>query len=81
MEVFSAPFGNPDEVVYQAGLRLDHIETCIIKCPYAEDSKAHGDAVKLLKTIMRPTSRWLKAIQKDTSMDYVHAYTVISKSS
>ena len=35
VEEFKAPFAAPDGVAYQAGLRLEHIETRVVKCPYA----------------------------------------------
>jgi len=39
VEEFSAPPVGADKPVFQAGLRLDHIDTRIVKCPFAEDFK------------------------------------------
>ncbi len=111
VEEFSAPLVNADETVYQAGLRLDHIDTRIVKCPFAEDFKQHGDAVRFAKEYIPTIRSWNESIfynglSSDRSveerreiiedyygtyqsmvendpqghgMDYVHAYTVISK--
>ncbi len=112
VEEFSAPFSSADEAVYQAGLRLEHIETRIVKCPYAEDFKSHGDAVRFAREYIPTIRSWNESIffnglsaERSTEerheiiedyygayqsmvesnpeghgMDYVHAYTVISKS-
>ena len=111
VEEFSAPLVNSDETVYQAGLRLDHIDTRIVKCPFAEDFKGHGDAVRFAKEYIPTIRSWNESIflnglsaerpieqrreiiedyygtyrsmvetnPEGHAMDYVHAYTVISK--
>ncbi len=111
VEEFSAPFSGPDEAVYQAGLRLDHIETRIVKCPYAEDYKSHGDAARFAREYIPTIRSWnestffnglsaerppeerreiveeyyrtyqsmVESSPEGHGMDYVHAYTVISK--
>lgn len=111
VEEFSAPLVNPDEAIYQAGLRLDHIDTRIVKCPFAEDFKAHGDAARFAKEYIPTIRSWNESIffnglsderpleerreiiedyygsyqtlvehnPDGHGMDYVHAYTVISK--
>jgi hypothetical protein len=92
-------------------LRLDHIETRIVKCPYAESYLEHGDAQRFAEAYIPTIRSWnesifLNALSTDRSleerkriiedyygtyrdmvranpeghaMDYVHAYTVISK--
>ena len=111
VEEFSAPLINPEEAVYKAGLRLDHIDTGIVKCPFAEDFRQHGDAQKFSEAYIPTIRSWnesiffnalanerpvdqrreiiedyyntYKAMVRDNpeghGMDYVHAYTVISK--
>lgn len=111
LEEFSAPLENSDEAVYQAGLRLDHIDTRIVKCPFAEAFREHGDAVKFAEEYIPTIRSWNESIFSNAlsddrtvderreiiedyystyrdmvrenpeghGMDYVHAYTVISK--
>ncbi|MEM7563313.1 MAG: SAM-dependent methyltransferase [Pseudomonadota bacterium] len=111
VEEFSAPLLDESDPVYQAGLRLDHIDTRIVKCPFAESFEQHGDAEKFAREYIPTIRSWNESIfynglsndrdaderkqliedyystyqnQVQTSpqghgMDYVHAYTVISK--
>lgn len=111
VEEFSAPLVNPEEAVYQAGLRLDHIDTRIVKCPFAGDFADHGDAARFAEEYIPTIRSWnesiyFNALSEDRpleerreiiedyyntyktmvrespnghAMDYVHAYTVISK--
>jgi len=111
VEEFSAPLVNANEAVYQAGLRLEHIETRIVKCPFAEDFKQHGDAARFAKEYIPTIRSWNESIfysglssdraveerreiiedyygtyqsmveenPEGHAMDYVHAYTVISR--
>jgi len=111
VEEFSAPLLDTDDSVYQAGLRLDHIETRIVKCPYADAYREHGDAARFAEDYIPTIRSWNESIflnglcgerpleerqqiiedyygtyaamVRDDSaghgMDYVHAYTVISK--
>ena len=113
VEEFSAPLQNEDEAVYQAGLRLDHIDTRIVACPYAESFAEHGDAARFAEEYIPTIRSWnesifFNALAEDRAleerrqiiedyygsyrdmvranpaghgMDYVHAYTVISKNS
>jgi hypothetical protein len=111
VEEFSAPLLDANDSVHQAGLRLDHIETRIVKCPYAAAYKEHGDAVRFAEEYIPTIRSWnesifLNGLSSERSleerhriiedyygsyrdmvrdspdghgMDYVHAYTVISK--
>ena len=111
VEEFSAPLQNRDETVYQAGLRLDHIDTRIVACPYAESFAEHGDAARFAEEYIPTIRSWnesiffsaladarpleerrqiiedyydsyrdmVRANPQGHGMDYVHAYTVISK--
>ncbi len=111
VEEFSAPLVSTKEAVYQTGLRLDHIDTRIVKCPFAEDYKTHGDAARFAREYIPTIRSWNESIfynglssdrpieerreiiedyygtyqamveknPEGHGMDYVHAYTVISK--
>ena len=111
VEEFSAPFSGEHEEVYNAGLRLDSIETRVVRCPFAVDFESHGDAEKFSRAYLPTIRSWNESIyfnglsadrpheersrliedyyetyrkQVQSSpeghgMDYVHAYTVISK--
>jgi hypothetical protein len=111
VDEFSAPLVDPKEEVYRAGLRLESIETRIVKCPFAEDFKQHGDAAKFAAAYIPTIRSWNESIflaglsadrplaerkkiiedyygtyqsrveenPQGHGMDYVHAYTVISK--
>jgi len=62
VEEFSAPLVDNSEAVYQAGLRLDHIETGIVKCPYAEDFNKHGDSEKFAEEYIPTIRSWNESI-------------------
>ena len=62
VEEFSAPLLNPDEPVYQSGLRLEHIDTGIVKCPFAEDYRSHGDAQKFAESYIPTIRSWNESI-------------------
>lgn len=62
VEEFSAPLVNPDEAVYKAGLRLDHIDTRIVQCPFAEDFRQHGDAQKFAEAYIPTIRSWNESI-------------------
>ncbi len=113
IEEFSAPLQDKNEAVYQAGLRLDHIDTRIVACPYAKSFAEHGDAARFAKEYIPTIRSWNESIFFNAlarerpleerrqiiedyygsyhdkvcanptghGMDYVHAYTVISKAS
>jgi len=62
IEEFSTPLVDSNEVVYQAGLRLNHIETRIVKCPFAENFKSHGDAKRFAKEYIPTIRSWNESI-------------------
>jgi len=62
VEEFSAPLIDPDEAVYQAGLRLDHIDTRIVKCPFAEDYSHHRDATRFADEYIPTIRSWNESI-------------------
>lgn len=58
VEEFSAPLIDTNSPVYQAGLRLEHIETRVVPCPFAEDFKRHGDAGKFASDYIPTIRTW-----------------------
>jgi hypothetical protein len=93
IEEFSAPLINADAAVYQAGLRLDHIDTRIVKCPFAESFLQHGDAIKFAKEYIPTIRSWNESIffnalsmdrsnqqRRDIIEDYYRSYeTLVSE--
>ena len=62
VEEFSAPLKNFDSPVYQAGLRLKHIETRITPCPFAEAFKDHQDAQRFAVEYIPTIRSWNESI-------------------
>ena len=62
VEEFSAPLIDPGDAVYQAGLRLDHIDTRIVKCPFAESFAQHGDAERFAEEYIPTIRTWNESI-------------------
>lgn len=58
VDEFSAPLSDPRDPVYQAGLRLEHIETRIVPCPFATDFKEHGDAERFAREYIPTIRTW-----------------------
>lgn len=44
VDQFCAPLTDEKNPVYRAGLRLKHVETRVVRCPYERDFADHGDA-------------------------------------
>ena len=62
VEEFSAPLKSFDSPVYQAGLRLKHIETRITPCPFAEAFKDHQDAQRFAEEYIPTIRSWNESI-------------------
>ena len=62
VEEFSAPLIDSDDAVYQAGLRLEHIDTRIVRCPFAESFKEHGDAARFAEEYIPTIRTWNESI-------------------
>ena len=58
VEQFTAPFLSEDNPVYRAGLRMEHAETRVVKCPYEVDFRAHGDAAKFAREYIPTLRSW-----------------------
>ncbi len=61
VEEFSAPLTNPDEPAYQAGLRLESIETRVTPCPYRLAFEAEGDAAKFARDYIPTLRSWTQS--------------------
>jgi len=62
VEEFSAPLVDADDPVHQAGLRLEHIETRVVKCPYAASYREHGDAERFAQEYIPTIRSWNESI-------------------
>ncbi len=62
VEEFSAPLQDPDDPVYRAGLRLEHIDTRVVKCPFAESFAEHGDAARFAEEYIPTIRTWNESI-------------------
>ncbi len=62
VEQFSAPFDNPESPVYQAGMRLDSIETGIVRCPFARKFEQDGDVKKFADGLIPTVRSWNQSI-------------------
>ena len=61
VEEFTAPLEDENSCVYKAGLRIEHVETRVVTCPFAEDFKRHGDSVKFAKEYIPTLRSWSEA--------------------
>jgi len=62
VEEFSAPLTDHKDAVYRAGLRLEHIDTRIVKCPFAEAFAQHGDADRFAEEYIPTIRSWNESI-------------------
>ncbi len=62
VDEFSAPLTDRDDPVYRAGLRLEHVDTRIVKCPFAESFAEHGDAARFAKEYIPTIRTWNESI-------------------
>ena len=62
VEEFSAPLTDSADPVFQAGLRLEHIETRVVRCPFAESFAEHGDAARFAEEYIPTIRTWNESI-------------------
>lgn len=62
VEEFSAPLLDETDAVYQAGLRLEHIDTRLVVCPFAKSFEAHGDAARFAEEYIPTIRTWNESI-------------------
>jgi hypothetical protein len=61
VEQFTAPFRDEANPVYKSGLRLEHVETRVVDCPFATDFKTHGDAARFAHEYIPTLRSWSEA--------------------
>jgi cyclopropane fatty-acyl-phospholipid synthase-like methyltransferase len=59
---FTQPLLDPDDPVYRAGLRLEHVEERVVRCPYAVDFEHHGDAEKFATEYIPTLRSWSEPV-------------------
>ena len=62
VEQFTAPLEDPSNPIYQAGIRLEHVETRVVPCPYAADFKVHGDSEKFARDYIPTLRSWSESV-------------------
>jgi hypothetical protein len=58
VEQFTAPLKDPGNSVYRAGLRLEHVETRVVPCPYAKEFGDHGDPDRFAREYIPTLRSW-----------------------
>ena len=58
VERFCAPLTDESSPVYRAGLRMKHVETRVVRCPYERDFADHGDADKFAAEYIPTLRSW-----------------------
>ncbi len=62
VEEFSAPFTDSNSEISEAGLRLEHIETRVVDCPFKIDFQRHGDAKRFAREYIPTIRTWNESI-------------------
>jgi indole-3-acetate O-methyltransferase len=58
VEQFCAPLKDETSPVFRAGLRLEHVETRVVRCPYERDFAEHGDAERFAHEYIPTLRSW-----------------------
>ena len=61
-EQFRAPLDDPGSPVHKAGLRAEHVETRVVRCPFAEDFARHGDAAAFARAYIPTLRSWSEPV-------------------
>ncbi len=62
VEEFTAPLKDTGSPVYQAGLRLEHVETRVVRCPFEQDfTENHKDAARFAEEYLPTLRSWSEA--------------------
>jgi SAM-dependent methyltransferase len=59
---FTAPLIDASDPVHAAGLRLEHVEERIVRCPYARDFESHGDAERFAREYIPTLRSWSEPV-------------------
>ncbi len=62
VEEFSDPLTSSSSECYQAGLRMENIETRVVPCPFAEEFKQHKDVEKFADGLIPTIRSWNESI-------------------
>lgn len=63
VDQFTAPLNDPSSPVYKAGLRLEHAETRVVPCPFAEAFRAGGvSAVDFARSYIPTLRSWSEPV-------------------
>lgn len=58
-EQFTAPLDNENSPVYKAGLRLEHVESRVVRCPFEQDfSENHKDPERFAREYIPTLRSW-----------------------
>ena len=58
-EEFVAPLKDESNPVYKAGLRLEHVESRVVRCPFEQDfTENHGDPVRFAQEYIPTLRSW-----------------------
>lgn len=58
---FTGPLEDPENPVHRAGLRIDHVETRVVRCPFALEFEEHGDAARFARDYIPTLRSWSEA--------------------
>lgn len=62
VEEFRAPLDDPQSAVRSAGLVAEHVETRVVRCPFAEDFAHHGDAARFAEAYVPTLRSWSEPV-------------------
>lgn len=62
VDQFTAPLTDRGSPVYQAGLRLEHVETRVVPCPFAAEFARRGDASAFAKAYIPTLRSWSEPV-------------------
>ncbi len=58
-EQFVAPLNDENNPVFASGLRVEHVESRVVRCPFEQDfSESHGDAEKFARDYIPTLRSW-----------------------
>ena len=58
VEEFTHPFRDPDNPIHRAGLRLERVETRVVRCPFALHFEEHGDPARFAREYIPTLRSW-----------------------
>ena len=62
VEQFRAPLDDAASPVSRAGLRLEHVETRVVRCPFAEAFERHGDPAAFAEAYIPTLRSWSERV-------------------